>query len=136
MTVRQGLPAAEERLARAGIDTPRLDAELLLAHALGVTRTQLFAAPELEAPAGFEPLLARREAREPLAYVLGEWGFRRLMLTTDRCRSRQRATRVVPPPCMPRTKIGRSSGTSSTEARCRLSERRQRSRRLRLPGRA
>ena len=84
MTVREALRAAEARLARAGVDTPRLDAELLLAHALGVTRTQLFAAPEDEAPAGFEPLLARREAREPLAYVLGEWGFRRLTLTTDR----------------------------------------------------
>ena len=32
---------------------------------------------------GLEPLLARREAREPLAYVLGEWGFRRLTLKTD-----------------------------------------------------
>jgi release factor glutamine methyltransferase len=84
VTVREALRAAEERLARAGIDTPRLDAELLLAHALGVTRTQLFAGPEDEAPAGFEALLARREAREPLAYVLGEWGFRRLTLTTDR----------------------------------------------------
>jgi release factor glutamine methyltransferase len=84
VTVREALRAAEERLARAGIDTPRLDAELLLAHALGVTRTQLFAAPDDEAPAGFEHLLARREAREPLAYVLGEWGFRRLTLTTDR----------------------------------------------------
>jgi release factor glutamine methyltransferase len=84
VTVREALWAAEERLARAGLDTPRLDAELLLAHALRVTRTQLFAAPEDEAPAGFEPLLARREAREPLAYVLGEWGFRWLTLTTDR----------------------------------------------------
>jgi release factor glutamine methyltransferase len=84
VTVREALRAAEERLARAGIDTPRLDAELLLAHALGVTRTQLFAAPEVDVPAAFEPLLARREAREPLAYVLGEWGFRRLTLTTDR----------------------------------------------------
>jgi release factor glutamine methyltransferase len=84
VTVREALRAAEERLARAGIDTPRLDAELLLAHALGVTRTQLFAAPEAAAPAEFEPLLVRREAREPLAYVLGEWGFRRLTLTTDR----------------------------------------------------
>ena len=82
--VREALQAAEERLARAGIDTPRLDAELLLSHALGITRTQLFATPDHEAPAGFEPLLARREAREPLAYVLGEWGFRRLTLKTDR----------------------------------------------------
>jgi release factor glutamine methyltransferase len=84
VSVREALRAAEERLARAGIDTPRLDAELLLAQALGVTRTQLFGAPEAEVPPAFEPLLARREAREPLAYVLGEWGFRRLTLTTDR----------------------------------------------------
>jgi release factor glutamine methyltransferase len=84
VTVREALRAAEERLARAGVETPRVDAELLLAHALGVTRTALYAAPENEAPVGFQPLLARREAREPLAYVLGEWGFRRLTLTTDR----------------------------------------------------
>ena len=84
MKARDALREAEQRLAAAGIDTPRLDAELLLAHAFGVTRTQLFAAPEDEAPVGFEALLARREAREPLAYVLGEWGFRRLTLTTDR----------------------------------------------------
>jgi len=84
VTVREALRAAEGRLSHAGIETPRLDAELLLAHALGVTRTQLFAAPEGAVPAGFEALLVRREAREPLAYVLGEWGFRRLTLTTDR----------------------------------------------------
>ena len=84
MTVREALRAAEVRLAHAGVDTPRLDAELLLAHALGLARTRLFAEPELEAPERFEPLVARREAREPLAYVLGEWGFRRLALKTDR----------------------------------------------------
>ena len=82
--MREALRAAEERLARAGIETARVDAELLLAHALGVSRTALYAEPEREVPPRFEPLLARREAREPLAYVLGEWGFRRLTLTTDR----------------------------------------------------
>jgi release factor glutamine methyltransferase len=84
VTVREALRAAEERLARAGVESPRVDAELLLAHALGVSRTALYADPERAAPDGFEPLLARRAAREPLAYVLGEWGFRRLTLTTDR----------------------------------------------------
>jgi release factor glutamine methyltransferase len=83
MRVPEALRAAEERLARAGVDSPRTDAELLLAHALGVSRTELYAAPEREAPDTLEPLLARREAREPLAYVLGEWGFRRLTLKTD-----------------------------------------------------
>jgi release factor glutamine methyltransferase len=85
VNVSHALRAAEERLARAGVESPRVDAELLLAHALGgVSRAALYAAPERAAPDAFEPLLARREAREPLAYVLGEWGFRRLTLTTDR----------------------------------------------------
>jgi release factor glutamine methyltransferase len=83
MRVPESLRAAEERLARAGVDSPRTDAELLLAHALGVSRTELYAAPEREAPDTLEALLARREAREPLAYVLGEWGFRRLTLKID-----------------------------------------------------
>ena len=82
MTAREALREAERRLAAAGLDSPRVDAELLVAHALGVTRTGLYA--DLDAPVhGLEPLLARREAREPLAYVLGEWGFRRLTLKTD-----------------------------------------------------
>lgn len=82
MTARDALREAERRLAAAGLETPRVDAELLVAHALGVSRTGLYA--DLDAPVeGLEPLLARREAREPLAYVLGEWGFRRLTLKTD-----------------------------------------------------
>ena len=82
MTARVALREAERRLAAAGLDTPRVDAELLVAHALGVSRTGLYA--DLDAQVdGLEPLLARREAREPLAYVLGEWGFRRLTLKTD-----------------------------------------------------
>ena len=82
MTARDALREAERRLIAAGLDTPRVDAELLVAHALGVSRTGLYA--DLDAPVdGLEPLLVRREAREPLAYVLGEWGFRRLTLKTD-----------------------------------------------------
>ena len=82
MRAREALREAERRLAAAGLETPRVDAELLVAHALGVSRTGLYA--DLDAPVeGVEPLLERREAREPLAYVLGEWGFRRLILKTD-----------------------------------------------------
>jgi release factor glutamine methyltransferase len=82
LTAREALREVERRLAAAGLETPRVDAELLVAHALGVSRTGLFA--DLDAPVhGIEPLLVRREAREPLAYVLGEWGFRRLTLKTD-----------------------------------------------------
>ena len=82
MTAREALGEAERRLTAAGVETPRVDAEWLVAHRLGTTRSGLAARLDDEVD-GLEPLLARREAREPLAYVLGEWGFRRLTLTTD-----------------------------------------------------
>jgi release factor glutamine methyltransferase len=82
LRARDALSEGERRLAAAGVDTPRVDAELLVAHALGVSRTQLYADLDRDVD-GLEPLLRRREAREPLAYVLGEWGFRRLTLKTD-----------------------------------------------------
>ena len=81
MNARQALRDAEARLAAAGIDTPRVDAEWLVAHALGTTRGGVYA--RLDEEVGLDGLLARRVAREPLAYVLGEWGFRRLTLKTD-----------------------------------------------------
>jgi release factor glutamine methyltransferase len=83
LKLRDALRAAEERLAAAGVDTPRVDAELLLAHVAGTTRSGLYADLDRELDGAVEPLLERREAREPLAYVLGEWGFRRLTLKTD-----------------------------------------------------
>ena len=83
MTAAEALRRAERELAEAGIDTPRVDAELLLAHVLGVSRSGVYAAPEREVPDTFHVLLGRRRRREPLAYVLGEWGFRRLVLKTD-----------------------------------------------------
>jgi release factor glutamine methyltransferase len=83
LTVRDALVEAERRLAAAGVDTPRVDAEWLLAHVLGTTRSGLRGELDGEAGEAWRPLLARREAREPLAYVLGEWGFRRLTLKTD-----------------------------------------------------
>ncbi|MGH2972050.1 MAG: N5-glutamine methyltransferase family protein [Gaiellaceae bacterium] len=82
MTVREAIADAERRLAAARVDSPRVDAELLVAHVLGVSRTQLYADLDREVE-GLEPLLVRRENREPLAYVLGEWGFRRLTLKAD-----------------------------------------------------
>jgi len=79
---REAIAEAERRLAAAGVDTPRVDADILVSHVLGVSRTQLYADLDREVE-GVEPLIARRESREPLAYVLGEWGFRRLTLKTD-----------------------------------------------------
>ena len=87
-TTRQALAAATARLADAGLETPAVDAEILVAHVLGTTRSGVVAdrARELteQEATTLERLLERRVAREPLAYVLGEWGFRRLMLKVDR----------------------------------------------------
>ncbi len=74
-------------LADAGCETPRLDAELLLAAALGVDRAALvIGARDPLAPADrerYERMLARRIAREPVAYMLGRRYFRRLCLHVD-----------------------------------------------------
>jgi release factor glutamine methyltransferase len=81
VTAREALALAERRLAAAGIDTPRVDAEWIVAHVLGTTRGGVYA--RLDDEVELDGLLERREQREPLAYVLGEWGFRRLTLKTD-----------------------------------------------------
>jgi release factor glutamine methyltransferase len=83
VTVGEALRLAEHKLGEAGVDTPRVDAELLLAHVLGTTRTGVHERRSDDVPGEFDVLLERRRQREPLAYVLGEWGFRRLVLNTD-----------------------------------------------------
>jgi release factor glutamine methyltransferase len=70
-------------LAEHGIETARADAEWIVAHVLGVTRSELVAQSHKVADAAVWPLVERRASREPLAYVLGEWGFRRLTLSCD-----------------------------------------------------
>ena len=87
MTLGEVLRAATEYLERKGVGSPRLDAELLLAHALGLTRIELYTQHDRplseDERAAARTLVERRGHREPLAYVLGEWGFRRLTLHTD-----------------------------------------------------
>lgn len=79
VTVAASLRAAASELAAAGIDTARLDAELLLAHACGWTRTALFARLGDPVPAAarvpFAAIVARRCRREPLQYIVGREGF-------------------------------------------------------------
>jgi release factor glutamine methyltransferase len=88
LTVREAVRQAAAELERAGCPSPRVDAEHLLAHALDRPRTALYL--DLDAPVAppaeqrFRDLVARRTRREPLAYVLGEWGFRGLTLRVDR----------------------------------------------------
>ncbi len=73
--MREALAEAAARLAAVS-DTARLDAELLMAHALGVEReTLLLHRLDDEAPAGFEPLIVRRLAYEPVAYLTGRRAF-------------------------------------------------------------
>jgi release factor glutamine methyltransferase len=86
-TVRDALREASAKLTEAGVPTPQVDAALLVAHVLRTTRSGLHAdglreLTDAEADE-FDQLLARRAEREPLAYVLGDWGFRRLTLRVD-----------------------------------------------------
>lgn len=75
-------------LRRKGVEAGRLEAELLLAHVLGVGRLDLYLQydrPLTEGELGaFKALLRRRAAREPLQYILGRAAFRELELRVDR----------------------------------------------------
>jgi release factor glutamine methyltransferase len=87
VTLGDVLRAAADYLGRKGVEQPRLDAERLLARALGLTRIQLYT--EHDRPLTEDErtvargLVERRGRGEPLAYVLGDWDFRRLTLRTD-----------------------------------------------------
>ena len=75
MRVREALAGAAARLAAVS-DTARLDAELLMAHALGVERDELLLRRlDDEAPAAFESLVSRRLTHEPVAYITGRRAF-------------------------------------------------------------
>jgi release factor glutamine methyltransferase len=86
-TVRELLGRSREYLEQKGVPSPKLDAEYLLAHVLAVRRLELY----LDHDRPLEPaevdrlreLVRRRGKREPLAYVLGSWGFYGLELHCD-----------------------------------------------------
>jgi release factor glutamine methyltransferase len=86
VTVQEVLRRATEHLGKSS-ETARLDAELLLAHALERKRIDLYT--DFDRPLtpaeldDYRALVARRAKREPVAYILGEWGFRRLTLGVD-----------------------------------------------------
>jgi release factor glutamine methyltransferase len=86
--VRDALEGAVTAIAAAGCETPQLDAEVLLAHALGVDRERLFLDRELmvegHAVRTFQDAVRRRARdREPVAYIVGHRGFRHLDLLAD-----------------------------------------------------
>jgi release factor glutamine methyltransferase len=76
----------ERKLRAAGVPSPRVDAEILVADVLGLARSELYSSgrdvTEFEAER-LRELVGRRVVREPLAYILGEWGFRLLDLKVD-----------------------------------------------------
>ena len=88
ITLAEVLRRSTEYLESHGSPTPRLDAELLLAHGLGLSRIELYT--QFDRPlnddelAACRELVARRGQREPVAYVIGRWGFRELELDVDR----------------------------------------------------
>jgi release factor glutamine methyltransferase len=81
-TSRELLATAQNQLAAAGVQSARVDAELLMAHTLGVRRGQLVAHSDIS-PAQeteFEAILSRRVNREPLQHIIGQAWFRHLTL--------------------------------------------------------
>jgi release factor glutamine methyltransferase len=86
-SVRDALGSAVIALSAAGCESPRLDAELLLAAAMGVDRALLIADPdrgvEPDAARRFAEHARRRREREPVAYILGSKGFRTIELAVD-----------------------------------------------------
>jgi release factor glutamine methyltransferase len=86
-TVRDALDSAVIALTASGCATPRLDAEVLLAAAMGVDRAVLIADPERglepDQARAFQEFARRRAQREPVAYILGRKAFRRLELAVD-----------------------------------------------------
>jgi release factor glutamine methyltransferase len=86
--VRDAVDSATIAIGAAGSETPRLDAEVLLAHVLDVDRAELYRRPrrEVEGPAirAYQDLVRRRSAgREPVAYLVGHRGFRHLDIAVD-----------------------------------------------------
>jgi release factor glutamine methyltransferase len=86
-SVQEALAAATDALRAAGVESPRFDAELLLAEATGWDRAKLAAEPEAGVDASaarrFGEMVRRRVRREPVAYILGRKGFRGLELAVD-----------------------------------------------------
>jgi release factor glutamine methyltransferase len=80
MSIRELVTAAGERFAAAGIESARVDAELLLAHVLQVSRAELMLVDEVTAEQriAFEEMVSRREQRIPLQHITGRAAFRRI----------------------------------------------------------
>ena len=87
MTAADALRTVEADLAAARVDDARRSAELLVEHVVGVRRADVYADGDRrlsdEEERALAAVVARRRAREPVQYILGEWDFRRLTLKVD-----------------------------------------------------
>ena len=87
-SVGEALGAAADGLRAAGVEDPRLDAEVLLAEAVGCERAALIADGGADVPPAaaraFGEMVRRRLRREPVAYIVGRKGFRNIELEVDR----------------------------------------------------
>jgi release factor glutamine methyltransferase len=87
ITVRDALDSAVIPLRAARVESPRLDAEVMLAAAMGVDRAALHRDPDAELPGDavrpFQAMVLRRRKREPVAYIVGRKGFRHLEVEVD-----------------------------------------------------
>ena len=87
MRLDDALAQAATRLANQGVESPRFDAEILLAHALGLNRAAVLSRPEQRLTpkqlTRYRDLVARRGDREPLAYIVGQREFFGLDLMVD-----------------------------------------------------
>ena len=88
LIVREAIEAATAAFDAAGCASPKLDAQLLIADAMDVTRERLFLDPDMEIPPAAARVIAenvrRRNEREPVAYIIGRKGFRNIELIVDR----------------------------------------------------
>jgi release factor glutamine methyltransferase len=88
LTVLEVIKKTTEFFAGKGIESPRLNAELLVGHALGLPRMQLYV--QFERPLAelelekIRPLVRRRSQHEPVQYIVGETEFHGLKLKVDR----------------------------------------------------
>jgi release factor glutamine methyltransferase len=86
--IREAMDAAVDAMQAAGVEQPQLDAEVMLAEATGIDRATLAADTRAEVPPPaarrFGEMVRRRLRREPVAYIVGSRGFRRIDLAVDR----------------------------------------------------
>jgi release factor glutamine methyltransferase len=87
LTLVQVLRRTEDFLRRKGVAGPRLEAELLLSHVLGVPRLQVYLLHDRPMSADelgrLRPLVARRGTREPMSWILGHRGFHAIELAIE-----------------------------------------------------